>query len=81
MSVQTTRKRYSVRTQHPTGYKDGWHEVTVTVPSWGQPYGSRYVDGAEVGCSRDYNTDSDRVAIQCLLRDLAMTLVDLKPLD
>lgn len=67
---------YRITTVHPTGYRDGEHEVRVVrnpvhdgIPE------SRYVTGGGFGCSRDYTTPSDTVAISNLLAEHGMRMV------
>jgi hypothetical protein len=41
--------------------------------------GTRYVAGSPLGCSRDYRTDSDYVAIRALLAEHGASLVHAEP--
>lgn len=68
---------YWIETHHPIMPSlCGWHEAEVTE----NPNGTRYVNSSEFGCSRDYVTDSDRTAIEMLLREHGCKLVDYGPL-
>ncbi len=69
------RKTYKITTRHPNGYRDGEHEVTVTI----NQDGTRYVSGGWFGCSRDYKVDGDRGAVRMLLAENGMRLVEMKP--
>lgn len=66
---------YRITTVHPAGFKDGEHEVRVirnpVVDGFPE---SRYVTGSTFGCSRDYVTPSDTVAIQNLLTEHNMRM-------
>lgn len=72
MSLVRTSTTYRIETKHPTGYNDGTHEVRV---HFSRLDGTRFVDGASFGCSRDYRVKTDVEAIRLLLSEHAMTLV------
>lgn len=74
--MKTGRINYRITTVHPTGYRDGDHEVIVTTEKNHQ--NNRYqkhVSGGGFGCSRDYETFSDAVAIANLLAENGMRMV------
>ncbi len=70
----TTRRIYNVKVNHPTGYHDGTHQLTVNDNPSGK---SCYVSGGEFGCSRDYAAD-DITAIRTFLSEHACTLISIK---
>lgn len=72
----TTRTTYTIETVHPTGYRDGIHVVTVTTTKNHRT--SRLVksvSGGGFGCSREYDTPSDTIAIQNLLAENGMQMI------
>lgn len=74
--MAATRTTYRVTTVHPAGYMDDTHELTVTTTKNHQT--NRYVksvSGKGFGCSRDYQTPSDAVAISNLLAENGMRAV------
>lgn len=74
--MKTIRTTYRITTDHPNGYRDGEHEVTVTTIKNNQT--NRYVksvSGGGFGCSRDYETPSDMVAIANLLTENGMRML------
>lgn len=74
----TGPRTYQITTVHPTGYKDGNHTVKVyRCPIVDNAPESRYVDGADFGCSRDYVTPSDTVAISNLLAEHGMRMAQM----
>jgi hypothetical protein len=70
------RTQYRVAVSHPTGFHKGTH--TFTVSEW--PNGSRFVDAADFGCSRDYFVKTDKEAISLLLREHACSAVSFRKL-
>lgn len=72
----TQRTNYKIETVHPNGHRDGEHLVTVTTTKNHQT--NRYtksVSGGGFGCSRDYETPSDSVAINNLMVENGMRAV------
>lgn len=72
----TKRTKYKIETIHPNGYMNGEHEVEVTTSKNHQT--NRYtksVSGKGFGCSRDYETPIDSIAIQNLLAENGMRMV------
>lgn len=63
---------YRITTVHPTGYRDGEHTVEVRQNKDGV---TRYVSGGGFGCSRDYWTPLNTVAIANLLAENGMRMV------
>lgn len=73
------RTNYQIETVHPAGYRDGIHVVTVTTTKNHQNNRLvKCVSGGGFGCSRDYETPSDTVAIQNLLAENGMRMIRMK---
>jgi hypothetical protein len=74
--MKTQRQNYEIETVHPAGYRDGKHTVTVTTTKNHQT--NRYVkcvSGGGFGCSRDYETPSDSIAINNLMMENGMRAI------
>jgi hypothetical protein len=74
--MKVTRTSYRITTVHPTGYRDGEHVVEVsTRKNFSTNRLEKNVSGGGFGCSRDYSTPSDTVAIQNLLAENGMRMI------
>lgn len=73
--MTNARITYRITTEHPNGYRDGEHEVTVTTTKNHQTNRlQKCVSGGGFGCSREYETIYDTVAIQNLLAENGMRM-------
>jgi len=73
----TTRNAYRILCERQTPQREKVaFDVTVSVNRDGK---TRYVTGAGLGCSRDYATPSDAVAVSNLLLENGMRVLKMNP--
>jgi len=76
MAMTMKRTDYRITTLHPNGFRDGEHVVTVTTSKNHQTNRlTKSVGGGGFGCSRDYETPLDIVAITNLAAENGMRVV------
>lgn len=70
---------YKITTEHPTGYMNGEHIVTIVTGKNHQ--NNRYTKSVKIaglGCSRDYETPSDTIAISNFLVENGMRMLKME---